>query len=164
MNRPHLHFSFDNRRYLFLIFICSIFFLHGCASVYQPLPPPQPSYPQPSYPSPPQTTIPPPSTVPDSIPEPPPLDYKAQTGVASSLYNQSRKLISEGQYGQAELTLERALRIEPKNGYYWYTMADLKYRQNKRSQAVQFCLKSKSLAGKDKKLVQLNNALIQKAQ
>ncbi|WP_163338080.1 tetratricopeptide repeat protein [Desulfopila sp. IMCC35008] len=164
MNRTYFHLTVPKRGFYFLLFICASFFLHGCASVYQPLPRPQPSYPQPTYPSAPQTRIPPPSTIPDTTPEPPPLDYEAKTGAAASLYNQSRELISQGQYRQAELTLERALRIEPKNGYYWYTMADLKYRQNKPGQAVQFCLKSKSLAGRDKKLVRLNEALIRKAQ
>lgn len=164
MNRPVLRFTVPNHRFFFLVFVCSCFLLHGCASIYQPLPQPRPSYPHPTSPPEPQAKTSPPSTVPDSLPSPPPLDYQAHTGAAASLYNQSRKLISQGQYRQAELTLERALRIEPKNGYYWYTMADLKYRQNKPSQAIQFCLKSKSLAGRDKKLVRLNENLIRIAQ
>jgi predicted Zn-dependent protease len=147
MTRTYHYSPVLNRRFLLLFTVGMTFLLHGCATVYQPLPRTHPSYPQ--------ATLPPP-TIPEATPPP--------QGAAASLYNQSRGLISQGQYRQAELTMERALRIEPKNGYYWYTMADIKYRQNKMSQAVQFCLKSKSLAGRDTRLINLNDALIRKAQ
>lgn len=71
--------------------------------------------------------------------------------------------MKQGQFSRAELALERALRIEPSNGYYWYALGELKYRQNSPSQAVNFCLKSKSLAGSDRQLIRLNDELIQMA-
>ena len=39
-------------------------------------------------------------------------------------------------------------------------MARVKYKQNLYQQAVQFCLKSKSLAGGNSELIRLNDALI----
>ena len=72
--------------------------------------------------------------------------------------------MAEGAFNKAELSLERALRIEPSNTYYWYTMGKIKYRQGANAQAIQFCLKSKSLAGRDAKLVSLNDELIKRIQ
>ena len=66
-------------------------------------------------------------------------------------------------YRQAELMMERALRIEPKNGYYWYTLAEIKYGEKQYAKTVQFCLKSKSMAGNDVKLLRLNEQLMEKA-
>ncbi len=83
-------------------------------------------------------------------------------GPAASLYQQAKQSIRQGRYRNAELTLERALRIEPENAFYWHTMADLKYRQNSYGQAQQFALKSNSLANGDYRLMQLNQALIAK--
>jgi len=84
-------------------------------------------------------------------------------GSASTLYSQANMSLTQGRYQQAELLLERALRIEPRNGDYWYMMAKVKYQQNLYGQAVQFCLKSKSLAGRNSELVRLNDELIAKA-
>lgn len=84
------------------------------------------------------------------------------SGPANALYEDAAQSMAEGAFNKAELTLERALRIEPSNPYYWYTMCKIKYRQGHHSQAIQFCLKSKSLAGRDMKLVKMNDELIQK--
>lgn len=143
--------------------------LNGCASMYDPLPK---RYPQPQpTPSPTQASLPAPSlpqpedykkeTVPEK--KEPTADFTARTGSAASLYHEARTAMKQGQYSRAELALERALRIEPSNGYYWYAMGELKYRQNDFPQAVNFCLKSKSMAGKDRQLLRLNDELIQMA-
>lgn len=86
--------------------------------------------------------------------------YAPQPGPASALYGQAQTSLAAGRYQQAELELERALRIEPRNPDYWYAMARVKYKQNLYQQAVQFCLKSKSLAGGNSELIRLNDALI----
>lgn len=140
--------------------LLSVFFLlYGCGIHYAPLPK---SKPAPA--SRPASTFPPPAE-PKSIPQKkePAASFIPQTGPAASLYNEARKALAQGQYSRAELALERALRIEPSNGYYWYTMGELKYRQNATSEAIHFCLKSKSLAGKDKQLIRLNDELIKLA-
>lgn len=113
-----------------------------------------------------QSPAPPPSPVPESIPRPGSEEsapYSPKLGSAASLYSQAKASLVQGRYHQAELELERALRIEPRNGDYWYTMAKVKYHQNLYNQAVQFCLKSKSLAGRNSELIRLNEALIAEA-
>lgn len=107
-----------------------------------------------------------PSPVPKSTPPPgleEPVMYSPKLGPAASLYSQAKVSLDQGRYHQAELDLERALRIEPRNGEYWYAMARVKYQQNLHNQAIQFCLKSKSLAGQNSELIRQNDALIAKA-
>ncbi len=120
--------------------------LHGCAV----------QGPAPRVPSPVQKSAPP-----SSLEEP--VVYSPKLGPAASLYRQAKVSLDQGRYHQAELDLERALRIEPRNGEYWYAMARAKYQQNLHNQAIQFCLKSKSLAGQNSQLIRLNDALIAKA-
>lgn len=87
-----------------------------------------------------------------------------QDGPGAPLYRKAKKYLEEGDYQQAELVLERALRIEPKNGYYWYTLAQAKFGQHQLGKTVQLCLKSKSLAGGDQKLIRLNEMLMERSQ
>ena len=101
--------------------------LNGCASVRpgppQPLPPPvQPS-----------VTL-------------PPVEHKPQPGPAAGLYSDAEKALQAGRFSAAEMLLERALRIEPQNPHYWYTLGMAKYRQGQYPQTIQFCLKAESLA------------------
>ena len=102
---------------------------------------------------------PPPSTV--TVPTQPTLPpYVPKTGSASAVYADAEKNYQEGKLDKAEMLLERALRIEPRNAHYWYTMAKLKFDQGQYKDTVQFCLKSNSLAAGIPQLVTLNNRLI----
>lgn len=85
-------------------------------------------------------------------------------GAGAPLFKKAQNYIANNEYKQAELVLERALRIEPKNGYYWYTLARAKFGQKQYGKTVQLCLKSKSLAGGDSTLIRLNDLLMEKAQ
>ena len=120
--------------------------LHGCAVQA----PPSPVY----YPA--------PQSVPQALKKEP-APYAPKPGPAAALYAQAETSLAGGNYRQAELELERALRIEPRNADYWYAMARVKYRQDLHKQAIQFCLKSKSLAGRNSDLIRLNDALIAEA-
>ncbi len=115
--------------------------LHGCAPV-RPTPPP----------------------IPEISPPQPPVEYKPVTGPAAALYFEAEKALQGGRYDAAEMLLERALRIEPQNPHYWYTMAEVKYRQGRYPETVQFCLKAESLAGKKSPLAPRNRELLQQAQ
>lgn len=139
----------SNTRLCLFVFTLSLFslLLHGC-TVKQYIPPP-------SYPESPSTPV--------TEPEIPPVPYSPQIGAAASLYQQAETSLAQGRYHQAELELERALRIEPRNADYWYTMARIKYGQNLHESTIQFCLKSKSLAGKNGTLIRMNNELISRA-
>lgn len=84
-------------------------------------------------------------------------------GPAETLYSKAKKHIASGNYNQAEIAMERALRIEPRNGYYWYTLAQIKYHKRQFGQSIQLSLKSKSMAGVDQRLSDLNDTLMRQA-
>ena len=143
-NEKYLSIGLLPGRFHLVLFLA--FALYGCA-VQSPVPPS-------------------PSPEPESAPRPgaeQPVIYSPKLGSAASLYHQAKVSLDQGRYHQAEMELERALRIEPRNGNYWYAMAKVKHQQNFHNQAIQFCLKSKSLAGQNSELIKLNDALIAKA-
>lgn len=84
-------------------------------------------------------------------------------GPAHSLYSSAKVAIDSKNYDLAELHLERALRIESRNPLYWYTMAEVKFEKQLYTDTINFCLKSKSLAGRDFNLHQKNDRLIERA-
>lgn len=163
-----------------MLLVVATVFLHGCSGkrVIPPYPrtPEQPQYPTgPSYPVYPSELPGEPTQLPEEIPMEEPITVEpmdparpiaeppSQTGAAAALYQTAREALTKSEYKQAEMTMERALRIEPRNGYYWYTMAQIKYRQQDYSQAINLCLKSKSFAGQDTNLIEINNSLIDNA-
>jgi hypothetical protein len=90
--------------------------------------------------------------------------YQPKLGPAASLYNQGEHHLQQGELDKAEMFLERALRIEPRNPDYWHTMAEIRFRQGKKQEAIQCCLKSNSLATGSRQLIKRNNALIARVQ
>lgn len=134
-----------------ILFLLSLL-LNGCASQQRVY------YPRPS-------TAPPPTTpAPSPVPKPTPAaKYEPATGQATALFSKADEALSAGQYPNAEMLLERALRIEPQNAHYWYTLAKVKYQQQQYPQTVQFCLKADSLAASQPQLAVLNRELLEKA-
>lgn len=140
--------------------------LNGCATqqrVYYPEPATTPA-----------TTTTPPTSPPTPIPTPTPVQspepsqtptpqYEPVTGQATALYTKADEALRAGQYANSEMLLERALRIEPQNAHYWYTLAKVKYQQQQYPQAVQFCLKADSLAGGQAQLIASNKELLENA-
>lgn len=102
-------------------------------------------------------------TAPKMTVEPPTISRDRWLGPAAPLYRKAKILLEKKAYRQAELSMERALRIEPKNGYYWYTLAEIKHAERQYSRSIQLCLKSKSLAGGDLNLIRLNEQLMAKS-
>lgn len=147
MNRESMS-PLKNRSFRHLVLITALLciVLNGCAKRQILPPPPEPDYPL------------------ETLPDKPTIPRGYSSGPANALYEDAAQSMAEGAFNKAELSLERALRIEPSNPYYWYTMGKIKYRQGANSQAIQFCLKSKSLAGRDVKLVRLNDDLIKRIQ
>ena len=127
----------DHWRYLAVVLaILSInFFLHGCAAVRKE------SFPL--YPA------------EERIEKSP----SATTGLLTS----AKQALQVDEFNQAEMFLERALRLEPRNGELWHTMGQVKFARNHHAQAVQFCLKSNSLARKDPLLMRKNWSLMERA-
>ncbi len=94
---------------------------------------------------------------------PPPPAYVPRTGPAKGLYGEAEKAMTANQPGKAEMLIERALRIEPRNAHYWHTLARIKYEQAEYPQTIQFCLKSNSLAAGQPQLTERNNQLLHQA-
>jgi tetratricopeptide (TPR) repeat protein len=117
------------------LFIAVTLFLHGCGVTYPVGPPSQRE----------------------------PVQAPEEGKAAGALLASARQNVMEGQFSKAEMILERALRVEPRNARLWHEMAQVKYGQKDYGQAVQFCIKSNSLAGKDNGLIQQNWLLMEKA-
>lgn len=84
-------------------------------------------------------------------------------GPAQSLFDDAQISLQRGDYTQAELLLERALRVEPHNGLYWHSLARVKFQQGAHHLAVQFCLKAESLIASNYGLARKNWLLLEQA-
>lgn len=82
---------------------------------------------------------------------------------AMALLEQAGEQADQGDLDSAVATLERAIRIQPKNAQLWHRMAELRLYQEKPLLAIDLAKKSLSLAQGDKKLIQGNWALIAEA-
>jgi tetratricopeptide (TPR) repeat protein len=135
-----------------LLLILSSLVLNGCAPhrVYYPREPG-------TYE---RERIPGPAPRQEELPAP---AVKPQRGPAHILYRDAERAMEKRDYKRAEMLLDRALRLEPRNGWYWHAMGRAKYEQGSYGQAIQFCLKSNNLAGQDSELKRANNLLLHKA-
>lgn len=150
-------------------FLVIILGLQGCALKHEvPLPEriPQKEIPPPTpqsvpIPVPPSEPLPMPAPEPEVSRQSVPVPQEGKA--AATLLASARQNRESGRLGQAEMILERALRVEPRNARLWYEMAQIKFDQREYRQAVQFCIKSKSLAGRDYDLIEQNRVLMEKA-
>ena len=63
---------------------------------------------------------------------------------------------SDGDPSAAANSLERALRIEPRNAILWSRLADIRFAQTNWQQAIQLAAKSNTLARNDQQLLRRN--------
>jgi tetratricopeptide (TPR) repeat protein len=97
-----------------------------------------------------QTPAPVSSPTPAEPPAPPPLRPAARESTAiASLMDSARADTAGGRLANAAATLERALRIEPRNPRLWSELARVRYQQRDYAQAESTALRSESWAGKD---------------
>lgn len=82
------------------------------------------------------------------------------TPAVVALIDQAQMAREAGNYESAVATLERALRMQPRNPMLWYRFAEVRLQQDKPQFAVDLALKAKLLAGGDKNMVQQCLALI----
>jgi tetratricopeptide (TPR) repeat protein len=88
----------------------------------------------------------PPMPLPDKVLPSFPKSADAISGSAVlSLLRSAQSSRAAGQYAQAAGSLERALRIEPRNYFVWSTLADTYLRQKNFDQAISVAQKSNSL-------------------
>ena len=80
-----------------------------------------------------------------------------------ALLDQAAAQSRGGHVDQSAATLERALRIQPDNGWLWHRLAAVRLQQQRYGETVELATKSSALARGDTKLIQANEDLIAKA-
>ncbi|MBA2591679.1 MAG: tetratricopeptide repeat protein [Gammaproteobacteria bacterium] len=79
------------------------------------------------------------------------------------LLTRAQALANAGKPAEAAATLERAIRIEPRNPWLWHRLAVLRLQEGQHSLAVELAKKSNVLARGNRRLVAGNWLLIGKA-
>jgi tetratricopeptide (TPR) repeat protein len=101
-----------------------------------------------------------------AAPEPPePVAKPApQENIAvARLMRNAEKDSEAGRLANAAATLERALRIEPRNPRLWHELARVRLKQGEYAQAATLAARSNSWAGADASLREANQRLIEEA-
>ena len=99
-------------------------------------------------------------TPPAPTPEPPAI--KENVAIAG-LMESARSDAAAGRLLQAAASLERALRIEPRNPRLWHELAKVRLRQGDAGQAANLAARSNSFAGSDGALRAANQSIIEQA-
>jgi len=86
------------------------------------------------------------------VPKP---DVSANPAVIA-LLDRARLDTGAGQREAAGASLERALRIEPRNAWLWHELAQLRLTQGQYAQAISVARKSISFAGRERRLQAVN--------
>lgn len=95
---------------------------------------------------------------PEATPEPAP--GKVPGSAISHLHADAKKQLAAKQYNSAVSTLERALRIAPRNAELWHSLAVARLQQRRWDMARNLAAKSNSLAAADRALQARNWRLI----
>lgn len=78
----------------------------------------------------------------------------------TALLESARRQQAAGDLGAAAATVERALRIEPRNGHLWYRLAELRLEQSQYAAAADLAARANALAAGDIPLQRNNWRLI----
>src|SRR3954462_13774083 len=104
-----------------------------------------------------------PAPVETSPPTAPPPVAKPENSAVAGLMDSARSDAASGKLGSAAATLERALRIEPRNPRLWHELAKVRLRQADYSQAESLAARSNTYAGDDRDLRAANQKVISDA-
>lgn len=96
------------------------------------------------------------------IPAPEPTTIPQQNTTTSSLQRNAEISLQQRDYSQAEILLERAVRIDPTNSWLWHDLGRVKFAKGDFPQTIPFCMKSIHLT-QDRSLLISNWQLIEKA-
>jgi len=99
---------------------------------------------------------------PESAPVPVPAPAIESAAIAS-LMDGARQDVAAGRLANATASLERALRIEPRNPRLWQELARVRLKQGEYAQAESVAARSNSWAGGDNRLRAENWRLIAQA-
>lgn len=131
-------------------FFVAALLLAGCASA--PTQPPATSAQPETVPQQPL----PPLTGEGVIVVPVPEPVKSGNPAVVALLDRARMDSGTGNRGAAGASLERGLRIEPRNAWLWHELAQLRLASGQYAQAVSLARKSISFAGGDRRLQAVN--------
>ncbi len=87
----------------------------------------------------------------------------SENSAVVSLIEEAEQLSNIGQFDNAGISLERAIRIEPRNPQLWHKLAQIRISQQLYSQAENLARKSNSLCLDNSQLRSLNWKLISDA-
>jgi Tfp pilus assembly protein PilF len=94
---------------------------------------------------------------------PPEAQQKRESVAIAGLMQSARADASAGRLSNAAASLERALRIEPRNPRLWHELAKVRLKQGQYAQAESMAARSNAWAGNDSGLREDNQRLIEEA-
>ena len=106
-------------------------------------------------------TVEPPA--PASEPEPIASETPSENIAVARLMDNARADMDANRLGAAAATIERALRIEPRNARLWHELARVRLRQGEYAQAQSLAARSNTWAGSDQALRAANQRVIEEA-
>jgi tetratricopeptide (TPR) repeat protein len=142
----------------FYIFLAAASLLAGCASM-----PPQTSATSSMPDAIPQEGATVPSAEDGVVAEPEPRPVMSGNRAVIALLDRAQLDSAAGKREAAGASLERALRIEPRNAWLWNELARLRLAQGQYAQAISLARKSVSFAGGERELLAANWRVIGKA-
>lgn len=113
-----------------------------------------------------RTYYPPPPVQQDRLPAPHPAtveEPRQPESIATKFSHQAEKQRRQGDLDMAAATLERGLRLAPKDPFLWSQLAEVRLQQKNYPQARTLAAKSSSLASSDRSIVNRNNWIIHQA-
>jgi predicted Zn-dependent protease len=116
--------------------------------------------PQPPAPAPEPAAVPAPAPAPEAAPAPAP---RSENIAVAGLMEGARADLAAGRLANAAASLERALRIEPRNPRLWQELARVRLKQGEYAQAESLAARSNGWAGGDEQLRAENLRLIEEA-
>lgn len=114
--------------------------------------------PQPPTPAPEPAAVPAPAPAPEPAPAP-----RSENIAVAGLMEGARADLAAGRLANAAASLERALRIEPRNPRLWQELARVRLKQGEYAQAESLAARSNAWAGGDERLRAENLRLIEEA-
>ena len=94
---------------------------------------------------------------------PPETSTRQENVAIAGLMESARSDVAAGRLLQAAASLERALRIEPRNPRLWHELAKVRLRQGDAGQAANLAARSNTFAGSDSALRGANQSIIEQA-
>lgn len=98
------------------------------------------------------------------IPGPPETTGRPENPITRDIRYQAEQQMQQGRLDAAAQTLERGLRIAPKDALLWSQLAYIRLQQHRYGQARSLAAKSINLAGGDTSLIRKNQQIIAEAQ